>query len=329
MIWRLRLTWTFALVLIYLATGCARRVRPPAPSVSNRPPAPSVHNIPVPPPPSLRDVAILYQSANGYADIAAQLKKLLPAATYRVTMADVESEDSQRARDTLRRKPNLFTVAIGLAAARFARDELKGPILFAGVFNYRELLVSRRPIRGVAVMPPLDLQVQDWTQLDPKVRRIGLIVSPSHTDLISEAQLAAKIATVSVTSEISGSDRETLYLFKRMAPQIDGLWLVPDDQILSPGILHDLLEYAVSHGVRVCVFSDGLLDWGALMSASPTAPDTARTLRRLLERMMARGANVVPLLTPTSELAIHLNPQVAGEFGLSSLRTSWVVRETQ
>jgi hypothetical protein len=178
-------------------------------------------------------------------------------------------------------------------------------------------------------MPRLDLQAQDWTKLDPKLRRVGLIVSQSHTDLISQAQLAAKIATVSVTTEISGSDRETLYLFKRMAPQIDGIWLVPDDQILSPEILRNLLEYAVSHGVRVCVFSDALLDWGALMSARPTTPDTARTLRRILERMMAGGANAVPPLTTTSELVVHLNTQVAGRLGLASLHNSWIVRGAQ
>jgi hypothetical protein len=274
----------------------------------------------------LREVAILYHSASGYAEIAAQLKNLLPASTYRVTIADVQSDDSQRALDRLRRNPKLFTVAIGLPAARFARDELKGPILFAGVFNYQELLVAGRPIRGVAVMPRLDLQAQDWTKLDPKLRRVGLIVSQSHTDLISQA---AKITAVSVKTEISGSDRETLYLFKRMAPQIDGIWLVPDDQILSPEILRNLLDYAASHGVRVCVFSDALLDWGALMSARPTTPDTARTLRRLLERMMAGGVNAVPPLTTTSELVVHLNTQVAGRLGLASLHNSWIVRGTK
>jgi len=319
-LWRSRLRWPLALILFYLVTGCARRVTPPTPSVTNAP---------VPSKPPLRDVAILYHNASGYGDIAAQLKKLLPAETYRVTMADVQSETSQKALDTLRRNPRVFTVAIGLPAARFARDELKGPVLFAGVFNYQELLVAGRSVRGVAAMPPLDLQVQDWRKFDPKVRRVGLIVSQSHTDLIPQAELAASMATVSFKSEISSSDRETLYLFKRMVPQIDGLWLVPDDQILSPGILHDLLEYAVSHGVRVCVFSDALLDWGAFMSASPTPADTARTLRRLLERMMAGGANAVPRLTTTSELVVHLNTQVAGRLGVSSPRNSWIVRGTQ
>jgi hypothetical protein len=52
-------------------------------------------------------------------------------------------------------------------------------------------------------------------------------------------------------------------------------------------------------------------------------------LRRLLERMMAGGANVVPPLTTTSELVVHLNTQIAGRLGLSSLRSSWIVRGTQ
>jgi hypothetical protein len=88
-----------------------------------------------------RDVAILYHSVSGYADVATQLRKLLPQETYRVTMVDVKAEGAQTKLEPLRRKQNLFTVAIGLPAARFARDELKGPVLFAEVFNYQELLV--------------------------------------------------------------------------------------------------------------------------------------------------------------------------------------------
>jgi hypothetical protein len=310
-----RLVFCFATVLLCVLAGCSRRVPPPVPAPNN-----------IPKPTPLRDVAVLYHSASGYADVATQLRKLLPPETYRVTVVDVQAEGSQTRLDSLRRKPNIFTVAIGLPAARLARDELKGPLLFAEVFNYQELLVKGRPIRGVAPVPRLDLQVQDWKKRDPNVRRLGIIVSQSHPELIAQAERAAKSAAVTITHEISGSDRETLYLFKRLAPQIDGLWLVPDDQILSPGVLHDLLDYAVAHGVRVCVLSDALLDWGALMSARPTPTDTARTLLRVLEKMMTGGASVVPLLTPTSELVVRLNTQVAGRFGLSSLRSSWVVR---
>jgi ABC-type uncharacterized transport system substrate-binding protein len=245
-------------------------------------------------------------------------------------VADVESENSRRILHSLRGKPGLLVVAIGLPAARVARDELSAPIVFAQVFNYQELLVRGREIRGVTAMPPLDLQVRDWKKIDPSLRRLGLIVSERHTDLIPLAERAAAASAVTVKHEISDSDRSTLYLFKRLAPQIDGLWLVPDDRILSPTVLRELLSYAVSHGVRVCVFSDAVLDWGALMSASPTPEDVARTLRRVLEAMFENRGKALPQLTPLSELAVRINLQVANRFGLSlPPRGSWIVRGEQ
>jgi ABC-type uncharacterized transport system substrate-binding protein len=252
---------------------------------------------------------------------------LLPADTYRLTVADIGAVNTPAILNSLRGRRGLFVVAIGLPAARIARDKLDAPVVFAQVFNYQELLVAGRTVRGVASMPPLDLQVQDWKKLDPKLRRVGLIVSSSHKDLVPQAERAATSASLTIRHEISGSDRETLYLFKRLAPQIDGLWLVPDDRILSPAVLRELLSYAVSHGVRVCVFSDALLQWGALMSASATPEDTARTLRRLLETMMAGRTSTTPALTPLSEVGVRINMQVATRLGLPTPpREAWVIR---
>ena len=172
----------------------------------------------------------------------------------------------------------------------------------------------------------MDLQVRDWKKLDPNLRRLGLIVGETHADLIVEAELAAKAAAITLKHGISDSDRETLYLFKRLAPQIDGLWLIPDDRILSPTVLRELLSYAVSHGVRVCVFSDALLPWGALLSASPTPGDVARTVRRVLEGMMAGNMNALPALTPLSELGVKINEDVVSRLGLlPQPRPSWIV----
>src|SRR5262245_4510155 len=310
-------------ILLCVLAGCATHRAAAPPPLPPPPPVKPVDAIPAP----RREVAILFNSAPGYADVAIQLKSLLPAATYKLTEVDVEAETATQLLGTLRSKPGLFVVAIGLPAARIARDQFKVPIVFAQVFNYQELLVDGRAIRGVTAMPPLDLQVQDWKKLDPKLRRIGLIVSERHADLIREAQQAAVSADVMIRHAISDSDRETLYQFKRLAPQIDGLWLVPDDKILSPGMLRELLSYAASHGVRVCVFSDSLLPWGALMSASPTTNDVARTVRRVLGTIMAGGTKSVPALTPLTEISVRINEQVAGRFVLSPPpRASWVVR---
>jgi ABC-type uncharacterized transport system substrate-binding protein len=316
------------IIFICATAGCSpRRTAAPGPAGPAGPAGPEATTRPNIPSPPRREVAILYNNGSGTAEVAMQLRKLLPGETYRLTVADVDDVNSPAILNGLRGRPGLFVVAIGLPAARIARDKLSSPVVFAQVFNYQELLVAGRIVRGVASMPPLDLQVQDWRKLDPKLRRVGLIVSESHTDLIPQAERAAAAASLTIRHEISGSDRETLYLFKRLAPQIDGLWLVPDDRILSPAVLRELLNYAVSHGVRVCVFSDTLLQWGALMSASATPEDTARTLRRVLESMMAGRTNATPAMTPLSEVGIRVNMQVATRLGLPTPpREAWVIR---
>jgi ABC-type uncharacterized transport system substrate-binding protein len=316
----------FALLLCVVAGCASRRASTSSPSTApdRRP------GLDLPPTPSRHEVAILFNNAPGYSEVTTELKKLLPSETYQLMITDVEAADLRSRIAALRRRPGLFVVAVGLPAARIARDQLTAPIVFAQIFNYQELLVKGRLIRGVAAMPPLDLQIQDWKKLDSKLQRVGLIVSKEHAALIPEAERAGKSAGITIQHDISDSDRETLYMFKRLAPQIDGLWLVPDERILSPTTLRELLAYAVSHNVRVCVFSDPLLSWGALLSASPTPGDIARTVRRVLESMMAGDTNALPTLTPLSEVAIRINEQVAGRFGLSAPpRASWVVRGEQ
>ena len=187
---------------------------------------------------------------------------MLQPDRYRLTSIDIGRADSESRVAALDGQSGLFVVAIGQAAARVARDELDTPVVFTQVFNYQELLVEGRPIRGVAPMPPLDLQLQEWRRIDPGLERVGLIVSDRHTHLIAEAEEAAADTSVLLTTRTSGSDQETLYLFRRLAGGIDGFWLVPDDRILSPSVLREVLDYAVSHGVRVTVFSDALLSWG-------------------------------------------------------------------
>ena len=325
--WRIvQVAGILLLVVLGALNGCASR-RPAAAPPSPAPPPPSPPPRANAPTPVRRDVAILYSDAAGFTEVANQLRKLLPVDTYRLTVIDVEAPNSQASVSALRNRAGLYVVAIGLPAARIARDRLTAPVIFSQVFNYQELMVGGRAMRGVAAMPPLDIQVQDWKKLDPKLRRVGLIVSSPHKDLIAQAERAGKLASLTVRHEISASDRETLYLFKRLAPQIDGLWLVPDDRILSPSVLRELLSYAVSHGVRVCAFSDALLPWGALMSASPTPEDTARTVRRVLDSMMQRGTNSVPALTQLSEVGVRINTQVAGRLGVATpARGSWVLR---
>lgn len=264
------------------------------------------------------EVAILFDSSSpDYAEVAAQLGRLLAPRHYRLAAADISAESSQSILRELRQRTGTFLVTIGLPAARMARDQLAGPILFAQVFNYHELLSGDRLVRGVATIPPLELQLKDWRGLDPDLKRVGLIVGERHADLVSEAERAAESAGITLRHEISTSDQETQYLFRRLAPQIDGFWLLPDDRILSPGVLREMFDNASTHGIQVSTFNDALLGWGAMQSATSTAVDVARTLDRVLAEMVGGKTAEVPVLTPLSELEIRVNREVAGELGIT------------
>lgn len=276
------------------------------------------------------EIAVLFASDQaGHADIAARLAELWSPDAYRVARVDIRAADASAAIEALRDRPEIVAVAVGLDAVESARAALRGhPIVFCQVFNYQEFLREGASTWGVHSVPPLVLQLRAWQAVDGSLRRIGLIVSDTQMQWLDDAAKAAAEVGAELHYEVSASDRETLYLFKRLAPQVDGFWLLPDNTILSPGVLQDLLGYAVSHDVGVLVFNEALLEWGALMSASSTPANVARTVHGVVERVVTDQAASLPAMTPLSEVSLQFNAAVARELGLDIVpESSWVLRE--
>jgi putative tryptophan/tyrosine transport system substrate-binding protein len=290
-----------------------------APEIPDRGPERSPHQV----------VVLFANDVPGHADVAAQIAELLPDEVYRVSRVDIRTADSAAAVEALRDRAELVTVAVGLGAVEFARARLgERPIVFCQVFNYRDLLRDNESIWGVHSVPPLALQLQAWKSVDGSLRRIGLIVSEAHTQWLEDASEAAARAGIEIRAEVSASDRETLYLFKRLTPQIDGFWLLPDNTILSPAVLEEMLRYALSHDVGVLVFNEKLLDWGALMSVSGTTANIAQTVRDIVARVVTDRTEGLPAMTPLSEVSLQVNAGVARRLGKQMLPdSSWVVRE--
>jgi ABC-type uncharacterized transport system substrate-binding protein len=330
----------FVPCLLLALAGCApfsKQAPPPLPEPepevattddsANTPvePAPQPTKPRVSPKPVHRDVVVVFKSGtSGYANVAAQVAEQLPKERYTVELAELGAA-STGLLDKFRDRPQVVAVAVGREAADYVRANLPGaPIVFCQVFNYQDLRAAGGRIWGVDPLPPVTLQLRGWTAVDPSRHRIGIIVSQAQVELAEEAA-AAGGGAVEFSSEVSSSDQETLYLFKRLAPQIDGLWLFPDNRILSPGVLRELLSYAVAHDVGVLVFNDALLSWGALMSASSTAPDVARSVRRVLDRVAAGSTRDLPPMTPLAEIELQVNAGVARELGVAGAPQSGLV----
>jgi ABC-type uncharacterized transport system substrate-binding protein len=332
----LRPTGPPAAVIVLLLAGCATTGPPPVepeltPIVVEARPLPLPVRAPVadpaPPPAAPRaDVALVVDpSTPAHAAVADEIEAALPPRRFRVTRVTASAAAEL---DALRDR-RITVVAVGPEAVREARAALPDqPLVFCQVPQYAEALQPGAPTWGVETLPPLELQLKSWQAIDPSLRTIALIVGAAGEALAEEARRAASALSADLLVEMSDSDRETLYLFRRLATTVDGLWLLPDNDALSPQILRELLSYASSRGIGVLTFNEALLARGALLTATAVREDVAATVAHVVDLVVAgRTAELEPM-TPLSAAELAVNVSVATTLGLPPVAVSrWVARE--
>lgn len=213
-------------------------------------------------------------------------------------------------------------VAIGLRAALSARALSGVPVVFCQVFNVNDNDLITDSVKGISSIPPMNLQLKAWKELDPKLENVGAIVGAGHEDLIEEANLAAAEFGINMHIRVAGSDKETLYLFNRLVPDIDGFLLFPDNRVLSRTVLDEMLGYASRHRVQVAVFNESLLAMGATLSATAVDADIASAIVRVLDRFENDQGHRLPALTPLTAIQIRTNRAIVQQYGLQESAAS-------
>ena len=313
------------LLATMLFAGCAMQNLPVEPAAEEPvvvvvaeepPPAPAEEMPPARPPapaPPLPAVAIvLTNSQPAYADVARELGRHF--SDYQV----YDLSDASRPPVAVLRQINDAApgavIAIGLRAAQSSVAMSTQPVIFSQVFNYRHHDLLRDNSRGVAALPPMDAQIAAWKDIDPSISRIGLIIGEGHDDLLAEAEIAAQHHGIELVVQVTHSDQETLYFFRRMVRDIDGFWLLPDSRVLSARVLKEMLAEAKQQRVPVSVPSDSMLSLGATISMTSTASDIAATIVRIVRSIQAGELDRVPEITVLSEIHVRTNgPESVGK----------------
>lgn len=313
-------------------TGSGTVVEPQLPPDPERPPAPvvepsaSTDDSQPPAPPEegsspgvderLRLAVLLSDRTVAFEGVANELAAQLDAIDiYDLTDKSITPREIF---DTIRAADTDVVVAVGMRATSFAQTFEDLPVVFAQVFNVAEIDTSPDNVKGVSVIPPLDLQLQAWLEVNPNLSSVGAIVGDGHEPLIAEATQAAEANGVRFQHAVAQSDRETLYMFTRLVPDIDGFLLFPDNRVLSASILRQMLAYASRHRVQVAVFNDALLPLGATISVTSVEEDIARTVLEVARKMHAGNEAEIPDLTPLRKIRVRTPAgaveQVAGDF---------------
>ena len=316
-------------MLVVLTSGCSLLMPEPEPApapapevkietpvVVAPPPAPEPP-APVAPPPAppvaLPVTAIMVSDSRpAYREVAVALEGLLDNyATYDLA-GDPRTPESLFA--AIGDANTKVVVAIGLDAARQARQLSPVPVVFCQVFNVQGNQLVADNLRGVAATPPLSLQLEAWKQLDPTLKDVGLIVGEGHEALLAEAGDTTQDAGINLHARVALSDRETMYLFDRMIPDLDGFWLFPDNRILSRAVLKHMFDKAAQRRVQMAVFNESLLQLGAVISSTAVAADIATTTESILQRLANGEKDAIPAMTPLSDVNIRINEPQAAHF---------------
>jgi len=257
-------------------------------------------------PPPLPQVAIVLSSRHpSYEGVALALGQEL--GNYTVFDLGDKSQPPITAFRLIEDSDTSAVVAIGLRAAISATSMSTVPVVFCQVFNIEQNKLISDNSRGVASLPPLDLQIAAWKKINPELQSIGAIIGEGHEDLIAEAELAAATHGIELHLRTATSDRETLYLFNRLVVDIDGFWLFPDNRVLSTPVLKEMLTYAARRRVQVAVFNESLLAMGAALSSSTVDANIAETVVQVLRQIATDGIDSVPPVSPLTDVRITTN----------------------
>jgi ABC-type uncharacterized transport system substrate-binding protein len=248
---------------------------------------------------------VITNSQPAYADVAVELAERLE--NYEVY--DL-GDDRQPPVSVLRRindSNSDVVVAIGLRAAQSSVAMADKPVIFSQVFNHQDHDLLSKNSRGVAATPPLDAQLAAWKKIDPTLVRVGVIIGEGHDELIERARRAAERHEIELRVQITHSDQETLYFFRRMIRDIDGFWLFPDNRILSGRVLQEMLDDANRQQVPVTVPSESMLKLGASISITTVAEDIARTIVKVIREIKSGRLAELPPITQLSEIRVETN----------------------
>ena len=260
---------------------------------------------PVTPPPAPGLTVLLSDGTPAFAGVQREIGKKYPQRVETYTLGDESTYPAMQKKIESSGEP--VVVAIGLPAARLARGLSGKKVIFCQVFNYEDAELVTPWMKGVSVTAPVREQFRVWKTLHPRLTKVGVITGKNLQGLMKEVQAAARENQIRLDHIEVRSDKETIYAYKQLTPKIEGLWLVPDNRVLSRDAIRDIMAHSVKEGKQVAVFGRELLGLGGLISAETSYADIAeQVLARVRQAQEASGVPGAPVI-PLTRTVIKIN----------------------
>ena len=292
--WKVRWVGCLLIGLCAALAGCfAAPVTPPAPGLT----------------------VLLSDSTPAFTGVQREIGKKYPRQVATYTLGDESTYPAVQKKIESSNEP--VVVAIGLPAARLARGLSGKKVIFCQVFNYEDAELVTPWMKGVSATAPVSEQLRVWKALNPRLTKVGVVTGKNLQGLMDKAKVAAKENQIRLDHVEVRSDKETLFAYKQLSPKMQGLWLVPDNRVLSRDVIRDIMAHSVKEGKQVAVFGRELLGLGGLISAETSYADIAeQVLSRVRQAQEVSGVPGVPVI-PLTRTVIRINTVMAKRLNLN------------
>ncbi len=283
-------------------------VSPQAPIVKPEPlpEKPAVKPPPPPPPPPPPVAVLLSRDIPAYTAVSAALEARLMETADSPTapmIVDLETTDSNDLLDLLGESKVRQVVAIGDRALDAVEGLTELDVIYAQVFT------PQHKHRGVPAIPPAKAQLTYWRKIDNDLQRVGVLGSEPFRAAIEGIAAAGSELGMVVQRSIVSNDKQAWLEFRRLLPEMDGFIILPDQSILSPGVIQKILSHGRKNNVRFLTYNALLFKLGAHLHVTQNPEDVASQIADLLknEELRERPLTVFRARTQGSEVFVDVN----------------------
>lgn len=328
-----RTTLLLACCVLVVLSGCRRRPGPvqddpvvqppviedvvelPAPPPE---PEPETEPEPAPPPPPapVRIAVLLSDDLPHYESIRDEILTLAGPANVTSHSLGGDAGHTEPALAAVGGADNIL--AVGLLAAQAVEDLDSAKIVFCQVFNFQENGLPTPHMRGIETMPDLGPAVSAWKNLDPGLKRIGVITGPGQARRLARASTALKEHGVELVYRVTNSDKETLLEFQRLLEEIDGYWMFPDNRVLSSSTIREIMALAKRYRIGVMANDPGFHRIGALICAANEPGEVAARAFAMFEVAREDQRFESPSVEQLSRCSVTIREDVAEQLGYST-----------
>jgi len=241
------------------------------------------------------------------------------ASQYRVVAEYNMQGDFDRGREILTEiqskvKPDLI-LAIGVWALQVASERAKDvPVVYSMVLNPQTVIkAGTKNITGASMNVPVELTTNLFNELSPKIRRVGVIYNPLHTEnLVRQGRIAARQQGIQLIAKEIRSPKEAIAALDSIQNEIDALWILPDDTNLVSEVTQYMLLFSYRQRIPLIGLSERQAEIGALLSVSfASSEDIGRQAGELANNILGGKAPAEIPYTMARKTKLTVNLKVA------------------